>query len=85
MRIAAVAFITSLALPMVAHAQSLNMFDQLSFDAGLGVSYGPGYMGADESNAGTLGDSNRNTITLLSRPATKNCRQLSATPDTLGE
>ena len=51
MRIAAVAFITSLALPMVAHAQSLNMFDQLSFDAGLGVSYGPGYMGADESDA----------------------------------
>ncbi len=51
MRIAAFALITAVALPMAAQAQWLNAFDQLSFDAGLGASYGPGYLGADESDA----------------------------------
>ena len=51
MRIAALFVATALAFPGVASAQWLNDFDQLSFDAGLGVTYGPEYMGSDENDA----------------------------------
>ena len=49
MRFAAFALISVVAFPVAGAAQSLNMFDQVSFDAGIGASYGPGYMGADEN------------------------------------
>ena len=49
MRFAAFALISVVAFPVAGATQSLNMFDQVSFDAGIGASYGPGYMGADEN------------------------------------
>lgn len=45
----ALAPISLLALP--ASAQSLSDIDQISMDAGLGVTYGPEYMGSDENDA----------------------------------
>ena len=49
MRIIALALVTTMALPVAASAQWLNEFDQLSFDAGVGASYGPDYMGSDDN------------------------------------
>ena len=51
MRIAAFILASTMVLPVAASAQSLNMFDQVSFDAGLGVTYGPEYMGAEDNDA----------------------------------
>lgn len=51
MRIAALFVATALAFPGAASAQWLNDYDQVSLDAGLGVTYGPEYMGSDENDA----------------------------------
>lgn len=50
MRIAAIFVASALAFPGVASAQWLNSFDQVQFDAGVGVSYGPEYMGAEDND-----------------------------------
>ncbi len=51
MRIAAFILASTMVLPVAATAQSLNMFDQVSFDAGLGVTYGPEYMRSEDNDA----------------------------------
>lgn len=50
-RLAALALASSTLLAVPAAAQSLQGLDQVSMDAGLGVTYGPEYMGSDESDA----------------------------------
>ncbi len=50
MRIVALALISSMAFPLSGNAQSLNMFDHVAFDAGIGASYGPAYPGASDKD-----------------------------------
>lgn len=50
-RLAVLALVSSTAFALPVSAQSLRDVNQISMDAGLGVTYGPDYMGSDESDA----------------------------------
>lgn len=50
-RLAAFVLVSSTAFALPAMAQSLLDVDQISMDAGLGVTYGPDYIGSDEQDA----------------------------------
>lgn len=50
-KIAALALLAATALTAPAHAQGIFGVDELSIDAGLGVTYGPDYMGSDDGDA----------------------------------
>ncbi|KGJ04974.1 outer membrane protein [Paracoccus halophilus] len=50
-RTTALALLAAAALTAPAGAQSFMGMDQVSFDAGLGVTYGPDYMGGDDGEA----------------------------------
>lgn len=49
-RLAVLVLVSSTLLAVPASAQSLRDVDQISMDAGLGVSYGPDYMGAEDND-----------------------------------
>lgn len=50
-RVIALALASTIALALPAAAQGLGGIDQISFDAGLGVTYGPEYPGSEDNDA----------------------------------